>query len=192
MLCKNTPTASYSTHFNLQNETSNNQIRQEVFDQLHRKGGATCKKECSGARLEVSWSRVAGRGGETDEIGLKEHCFVHRRLQCHSRGHREHFLQFSVFRLFDPISGCSPLTYEMQRCEQFINSIKKHTLSIIYVIYMVKFCQTHCNRSLLTQNVLNSHLKYGFKLSLYHFFFIEISLIARDVEVRNFANRWKH
>ena len=42
MLCKNTPTASYSTHFNLQNETSNNKIHQEVFEELHHKDGAKC------------------------------------------------------------------------------------------------------------------------------------------------------
>ena len=40
MLYKITPTANYSTHFNLQNEMSNKKIYQEIFEMLHRKGGA--------------------------------------------------------------------------------------------------------------------------------------------------------
>ena len=39
-----TPTANYNTHFNLQDETSNNKVYQEVFQELHRKGGTKCKK----------------------------------------------------------------------------------------------------------------------------------------------------
>ena len=45
MLYRKTPTANYSTHFNLENETSNNKIHQEVFEELHRKGSALCKKK---------------------------------------------------------------------------------------------------------------------------------------------------
>ena len=40
-----TPTAIYSTHFYLQNKTSNNKIHQEVFEEFHLKGGAKCKYE---------------------------------------------------------------------------------------------------------------------------------------------------
>ena len=37
---QNIPKANYSTHYYLQNETSNNEIHQEVFQELHGKGGA--------------------------------------------------------------------------------------------------------------------------------------------------------
>ena len=38
-------TVNYSTHFYLQNETSSNKIHKEIFEELHRKGGAKCKHE---------------------------------------------------------------------------------------------------------------------------------------------------
>ena len=34
------PAESYSTQFYLQNKMSNSEIHQEVFEELHRKGGA--------------------------------------------------------------------------------------------------------------------------------------------------------
>ena len=42
----------------------------------------SANKECSGARMEVSGSRVAGRGevGKGEEMGWKVHCYVHMRL----------------------------------------------------------------------------------------------------------------
>ena len=50
-------------------------------------------KKCSGTRIEVSGSRVAGRGGvgKGDDMGAKKHCYVHRCLYCDSKGVREHF-----------------------------------------------------------------------------------------------------
>ena len=40
------------------------------------------KNKCSGAHLEVSWSRVAGLGGlgKGDDMGAKENCYVQRRF----------------------------------------------------------------------------------------------------------------
>ena len=37
-----TPRTNYSTHFDHQNETSNNKIHQEHFNELRRKCGANC------------------------------------------------------------------------------------------------------------------------------------------------------
>ena len=52
--------------------------------------------KCSGTRQEVSESQLAGPGGvgRRERKGVKEHCYVHRRLQCHSRGLWEHFPVF--------------------------------------------------------------------------------------------------
>ena len=99
-----TPTANYSTDFCLQNETSNNEIQQEVFFFFR-----TCittqvrfvNMKSSGARLEVSGSWLAGRVGvgKGEETGVKGPCYVHRCLGT--------FLYNFLF--FDPISACSPL-----------------------------------------------------------------------------------
>ena len=45
MLYKKTLTSNFGAYFNLQNEMSNNKINPEVFKELHRKGGAKCKKK---------------------------------------------------------------------------------------------------------------------------------------------------
>ena len=44
--------------------------------------------KCSGARQEVSEALLAGRGGvgKGEEMGVTEHCYVYRRVQCLSRG----------------------------------------------------------------------------------------------------------
>ena len=54
-------TAKYITHFHLQSVTSNNEIHQEIFEDLHRKCGANCKYEvCRSASgsFRVSVCRV--------------------------------------------------------------------------------------------------------------------------------------
>ena len=55
--------------------------------------------KCSGTRLEVSGYRLAeqGRVGEEEEMRMKGHCYVHERLQCHSRGLWEQFSAFFNF-----------------------------------------------------------------------------------------------
>ena len=74
------------------------------------KVACSANKKCSGARLEVSRSRVAGRGevGKWNEMGVKENCYVHRRLQCNSRCFGKIFLHFYNFQFFYPKSACPP------------------------------------------------------------------------------------
>ena len=57
---KNNPTAIYSTHFYLQNDNSNYEIHQEVFEELHHKGGAKCKYEVFRKPPGTPKSRLAG------------------------------------------------------------------------------------------------------------------------------------
>ena len=53
----------------------------------------SANKKCSGTRMEVSGSHVVGwfGVGKGDERGLKEHRYVHMRLQRQSRGLWAHF-----------------------------------------------------------------------------------------------------
>lgn len=45
---------------------------------------------------------------------MKEHCYVHKNLQCKIRGPLEQFLVFfSYFRFFDPILARSPLYFSL-------------------------------------------------------------------------------
>ena len=70
---ENTLTKKDSTQFRPQNETSNNEIYQEVFEDLHRKGGAKSKYEVSRnapGSFRVSaceTGRGGGRGGNGGE-----------------------------------------------------------------------------------------------------------------------------
>ena len=77
--------------------------------------------KCSGVRLEVSGSRVAGVWGRERVI---EHCYVHRRRQCGSEAFGNILLHFSNFRFFVPISACSPL-----RLLKFSIPASKHNCS---------------------------------------------------------------
>ena len=64
-----TSAANYSTNFYVQNETSNNEVHQEVFEELHREGGVKCVQERAwkfqGHGWRAQWGRERGGiGGE--------------------------------------------------------------------------------------------------------------------------------
>ena len=63
--------------------------------------------KCSGTRLEVSGSRLVGRGwiGKWEEMGVKGYCYVHRPLQCYSGRFCEHFHTVFQFSIFPPNFG---------------------------------------------------------------------------------------
>ena len=66
--------------------------------------------KCSGARLDVSGSRVAGRGGvgKGDKMRVKEHCYVHSRAYEYAVGYRARYMRFLT------LSWMSDLTFVLK------------------------------------------------------------------------------
>ena len=77
--------------FNMRRQTTKS--IEKFLSGCFAKMARSMNKKFSGTRMEVSGSRVVGRGevGKGDKRGVKEHCYVNWRLQCQSRGLWEHF-----------------------------------------------------------------------------------------------------
>ena len=108
---KKIPTANYSTHFIFKVRRQTTKSIEKFLKSCIANVVRNANTECSGARLEVSGSRLAewGEVAKREEMRMKGHCYVHTLLQCHSRRLLELFPAFSNFRFSDPISVCSPL-----------------------------------------------------------------------------------
>ena len=111
---KKVPTENYSTHFYLQNETSNNEIHQEVFEKLHRKGDAMWKYEVF--RNAAGSVRVSAYGagwwlGKGRKWGWRDAAMYIGICSVVVEAFMNFFQRFSNFRFFDQISACSPLSF---------------------------------------------------------------------------------
>ena len=82
------------------------------FSSCFARMARTANMRSSGTRLEVSG---VGKG---EEMGVKEHWYVHRRLRSHGRGLWEHFPALIYFLIFYPISAYRELEKETTTLEK--------------------------------------------------------------------------
>ena len=84
--------------------------------------------KCSGTRLEVSVYQLPERGGvrKAGLMGVKGHCYAHKRFQGHSRGYWEHLLHFSqILDFFTQFRHALPLRRNVSLFGVYLVALKK-------------------------------------------------------------------